>query len=106
MYLQFLLVLQRKPKRYLRLSVDCRMSAKLVIAAIVIRMATGQEFQGYNCNDPKDAKFYRHDECSLHKGHLVSEDYFVIQENTRRNISATRCELFVTTRVGYCGHYR
>ena len=82
------------------------MLTKLVITAAVIQLMAGQEFQGYDCNEPKDAKFFPHADCSLHKGHLVSEDHFILQENTRRNMSATRCEVFATTRVGYCGHYR
>ena len=82
------------------------MVIRLVIALAALSLVLGQEFQGYDCNDPKEAKFFKHDDCSLHKGHLTSEDYYLIQENVRRNISAVRCEVFATTRVGYCGHYR
>ena len=89
----------------IHIAVDLKMLTYLVIAAAVFHMTVGQEFQGYDCNEPRDAKFFPHADCSLHKGHLVSEDHFILQENTRRNMSATRCEVFATTRVSYFGHY-
>ena len=115
------LLIFQKELYTVRRSVDYNMLTRLVIVAAIICSAAGQEFQGYDCNDPTHAKFYRHDECSIHKGHLVSEDYYILQvkslitlyillntlqENTRRNMTATKCEIFATTRVGYCGHYR
>ena len=78
---------------------------RIVAALILTTAACGQEFQGYNCQDPIDAKFYEHGDCNLHRGHLENEDYYIVQENARRNITVTRCELVATTIVGYCGHY-
>ena len=65
----------------------------------------GQEFEGYDCRQPSDAKFFSHDNCYLHNTNIRTEDYFVVQRNGRRNLTSHRCEMHVTSEVGYCGHY-
>ena len=69
-------------------------------------MATeGQELEGFDCRDPSEARFYRHEDCNLSNVNLRTEDFFLVQSNARRNLTGHRCELHVTTVVGYCGHY-
>ena len=77
----------------------------LVTLHLVLVVTQGQELEGYDCRNPSEAKFYRHDDCNLHNTNLRTEDYFIVQNNARRNMTAHRCELHVTTIVGYCGHY-
>ena len=77
----------------------------LMMQSCAIVTVSGQEFDGFDCRNPSEAKFYRHEDCNVFTTNLKTEDFFIIQDNVRRNMTAHRCEMHVTTVVGYCGHY-
>ena len=75
-----------------------------VWAVLLLNAAVyASEFEAFNCEDPKEATFFKNSDCQKNRGHRLQESITIVQEKVS-NLTAVRCELIETAEVGYCGH--
>ena len=74
----------------------------LAVAAVAGGMP---KFEAYDCTESKEVRLLAHESCLINQGHKSIEEFVIIQENKRRNITGYKCEIKESTIVDYCGHY-